>query len=149
MLLGLVIHSAIAQLAVGDYLAPLIARQAWQTHTSLPWQALLNPRGFIGYITPLDKFFVLAALLLLIISTWAKKLPLSLIVYSLASILMPLVVYGHLHSSIRYLSFLFPLTLALAYFVTTYPWLKLPIFLTFIAIQAILFLSWSQFYWVG
>lgn len=132
--------------ATGDWLAPLNAQQTFFRGFAWPWQTLLTPTYPHPIITPLEQFFVGLFLVVAIVACW--RLP--SVAYGLwvVALTLPFLFTGTTTSSLRYIVVAAPVYLVLA------QWGKVAALdrllqTLFFAIQIVLMVAWSQFYFVG
>ncbi len=144
--LGLALHGGFLWRLTGDPLALFHAQGAWKRSLTLPWQTLLQPRDFHPRLGPLE-----AAALALVAGTGAlllrRRETLALGLWAVVS-LAPVLLSGTLLSSVRFAAVLFPAFLALAT-AGARPAVDRAVVTAFASGQAVLFLFWSRFFWVG
>jgi hypothetical protein len=142
---GLLAHAAHLALLTGDPWALLHAQAAWGRTLAPPWAALLRPAHFHPAMGPLE----LAATLLFLALSLALLLERqrALAAFTFLSI-VPILASGTLMSAVRLLAVAFPAFGALAGFGRS-DLADRAIVVTSAVFQALLFLAWSRFYWVG
>ncbi len=130
----------------GDFLATIHTREAWARAAALPWEVVLNPQPYIGYITGVEQaltaMFVGGAL-------WAlRRLPAPAYgLYALLLVLPPLF-SGQLLSTARYYLVAFPVFM-LAAQLGRRPAVDMAIMAAGGMLQAFYFYAWCQFFWVA
>lgn len=129
----------------GDFLIFLSAQTQWNKQASWPWQSILRPLHFIGYITPIEKIFTTTSVLILLLSF--KFLPFSWAIWANIVNLTPLF-SGTIISNMRYM-LIFPVFVVLALISHRKPNLEKIVLAIFIVLQVLLFSAWCQFYWVA
>jgi len=144
--LGLALHAGGLWQATGDPLALFHAQGAWGRALAAPWQTLLHPRDFHPRIGPLE-----AATLALVagLGAWLlrRRETRALGIWALVS-LVPVLLSGTLLSSVRFATVIFPVFLALG-MLGRRPAVDRAVAISFSFGQAVLFLFWSRFFWVG
>ncbi len=130
----------------GDFLAFLHAQGEWSRQFSWPWQSILDPRHFIGYVTPVEKLLTVASFIPMFLSF--KFLPISWAIWANAVNLIPLL-SGTISSNLRFLIVLFPIYVVLAIMSQQKPQLEKIILAIFLVLQVLLFSAWCQLYWVA
>jgi hypothetical protein len=144
--LPFVLHLAWMGQMTGDWLAPVNAQQPFFRGFAMPWTTLLAPNYAQPFITPLEQFFVVLFLVVGIAAFW--RLPSA--AYSLwtLGLIVPFLFTGALTSSLRYVLVAAPVYVVLA------QWGRVALLdrllqWTFFAIQIVLMIAWSQFYFIG
>ena len=132
--------------ATGDWLAPLNAQQAFFRGFAWPWQTLFAPAHPHPLITPLEQFFLALFLIVATIACW--RLPSAAYGLWVWALTLPFLFTGTTTSSLRYIVVAFPVYIVLA------QWGKHVVLdrllqLLFFAIQIVLMVAWSQFYFIG
>jgi hypothetical protein len=144
--LGLALHAGLLWRVTGDPLALFHAQGAWGRALATPWQTILHPREFHPWMGPLEG----AALLLVGgLGAWLlrRRETRALGIWALVS-LGPVLLSGTLLSSLRFATVIFPVFLALG-MLGRRPAVDRSVVIGFSFAQAVLFLSWSRFFWVG
>lgn len=130
----------------GNYLAPLSAQQAYFRAFAWPWQTLVQPVYANLLMTPLEQGAALLFFVAALVACW--RLPSAAYgLWALALIAPPLFT-GTMTSFSRYILVAFPVFVVLA------QWGARPTFDRFaqillFALQVVLMVAWSQFYWVA
>lgn len=130
----------------GDWLAPLHAQQPYERTFTLPWQTLLAPAFPDPWRTPLEQGFVLIFLVVAVIACW--RLPSAAYGLWVLALILPFLFTGITSSALRYILVAVPVFVVLA------QWGKRPEVdrlcqTLFFAIQIVLMVAWSQFYFIG
>ncbi|HVP67553.1 MAG TPA: mannosyltransferase family protein [Anaeromyxobacteraceae bacterium] len=143
---GLALHAANLWRLTGDPLALFRAQAAWGRSLASPWRTVLAPRDFHPFLGPLEAAVVLASAAL---ALWLvrRRRTRALGVYGLAS-LAPVALSGTLVSSARFALVLFPSFVALGE-LGRRPVVDRALLVGFCFGQAVLFLFWTRFFWVG
>jgi len=143
---GLAVHAANLWRVTGDPLALFLAQAAWGRSLAAPWTTALAPRAFHPYLGPLEAAAVLGSAAL---SLWLvpRRRTRALGVLGLAS-LLPVALSGTLASSVRFAAVLFPSFVALGALARSQAADRAVLF-AFSFGQALLFLFWTRFFWVG
>lgn len=145
-ILALVAYAYYCYTQTGDFLIFLHAQTQWSRQFSWPWQSILQPLHFIGYVTPVEKLLTVASLVPLFLSF--KFLPISWSIWINATNLIPLL-SGTISSNLRFLIVLFPVYVVLAIMSHQKPQIEKIILAIFLVLQVLLFSAWCQFYWVA
>ena len=131
--------------ATGDWLAPLTAQQSYFRTFTWPWVTLLTPNHAHPLITPLEQFFVAIFLIVGVVATW--RLP--SVAYGLWvwALVLPFLFTGVTTSALRYVLVAVPVYMVLAQWgrITA---LDRLLQLGFFALQIVLMVAWSQFYFI-
>jgi hypothetical protein len=143
---GLAVHAALLWRVTGDPLAVFHAQAAWGRALTTPWQTLLQPRDHHPWLGPLEA---VALALVAGLGAWLlrRKETRALGIWSLAS-LFPALLSGTLLSSARFAAVIFPAFLALGILGQRAVFDR-GVVIGFSFAQAILFLFWARFFWVG
>lgn len=143
---GLLLHAANLWRLSGDPLALFHVQAAWGRALAWPWRTVAAPRDFHPFLGPLEAAALAGAAAL---GAWLLRGPSTrpLGLLALAS-LLPVLLSGTLLSALRFTGVLFPCFLALAVLARR-PALDRAVVAAFGMAQAVLFLAWSRFYWVG
>ena len=137
------------QTLTGDFFAAVKVQDAWGRKMADPISSLLFPSGFWLYLTPLDQFFAVTTLVLSLAMIKDKFKTLNpLGIYSLL-LIVPTLFTGTLDSMSRYLIVIFPLFMYWAFLVIKSKKFDVIVKIVFMILQVILFVLFSQFYWVG
>lgn len=143
---GLGVLLALGAAVAEDPLATVHAQAAWGRGLSSPWQTLLDPLAPHPSMTPLDRALLGAGLALSVVA-WRALPTKAYALFGLASLLPPLL-SGTLMSGARFTATLVPAFLALAWLARRREW-ELGILLLALPLQAVVFVAWARFYWVG
>jgi hypothetical protein len=143
---GLAVHAALLWRVTGDPLALFHAQGAWGRVLTAPWRTLLHPRDFHPWLGPLEA---VALALVAGLGAWLlrRKETRALGIWALAS-LLPVLLSGTLLSSVRFAAVIFPAFLALGILGRRAAFDRVVV-IGFSFAQAILFLFWARFFWVG
>ncbi len=144
-ILSLGAYAYYCYIQTGDFLAFLHAQAQWSRQLSWPWQSILEPLHFIGYVTPVEKLFTVLSIVILLFSF--KLLPLTLAIWANIVNLIPLF-SGTVISNLRYI-LIFPIFIVLTIMSYKKPTLERMILAFFLMLQVLLFSAWCQFYWVA
>jgi hypothetical protein len=130
----------------GDFFAPVSAQQAFFRGFAWPWQTLLAPTNANLLMTPLEQVGVLFFLVVAVIACW--RLPSAAYGLWVIALIVPPLFTGAMTSFLRYILVAFPVFIVLA------QWGVRPAFDRFLqvlllALQVVLMIAWSQFYWVA
>lgn len=130
----------------GDFFAPVSAQQAFFRGFAWPWQTLLAPTNANLLMTPLEQVFVLLFLVIAVIA--CRRLPSAAYGLWVIALILPPLFTGAMTSFLRYILVAFPVFMILA------QWGVRPAFDRFLqilllALQIVLMVAWSQFYWVA
>jgi hypothetical protein len=130
----------------GDFFAPISAQQAFFRGFAWPWQTLLAPTNANMLMTPLEQVGVLFFLVVAVIACW--RLPNAAYGLWVIALILPPLFTGAMTSFLRYILVAFPVFIVLA------QWGARPAFDRFLqilllALQVMLMVAWSQFYWVA
>lgn len=137
---------AYCHLQTGDPLAFLHVQSLWHKALSWPWQSIWQDPNFIGYITPLEQALTVGCTMLVLLSF--RYLPFLWALTANLFNLIPLL-SGTIISNTRYLLLLFPIFVLLAFWTHKKPQLTLPLQVSLLTGQILLFIAWCQFYWVA
>lgn len=146
--LTLLLFFSFSYLVTGDFLGPLHVQSAWGKEFQMPWNTLFSPNMWIPTINIIDIFFTFLSMILLIYY-FIIKLPNSewaIFIFVLVS--LPLLT-GTVNSSGRYTIIAFPMYISLGNLVSKKDELRIPVYVFFSMIQALLFAGWTQGYFVG
>lgn len=140
------LHLAWLGLATGDWLAPLNAQQPYFRGFAWPWTTLLAPTHSQPLITPLEQFFLWLFIVVGVVCCW--RLPSAAYGLWVMALILPFLFTGTVTSSLRYILVAVPVYVVLA------QWGRVTLLdrllqFTFFAIQVVLMVAWSQFYFVG
>lgn len=140
------LHLAWLGLATGDWLAPLNAQQPYFRGFAWPWTTLLAPTHSQPLITPLEQFFLWLFIVVGVVCCW--RLPSAAYGLWVMALILPFLFTGTATSSLRYILVAVPVYVVLA------QWGRVTLLdrllqFTFFAIQVVLMVAWSQFYFVG
>jgi Mannosyltransferase (PIG-V) len=142
---GLLAHAAHLAHLTSDPLALFHAQAAWSRTVAPPWRTLLEPTAFHAKMGPLERggtiLFAALGLALVAMRRWA------LAAFALLS-LAPILLSGTLMSATRFLAVIFPAFVPLAK-AGEREEVDRAVVVLFTFGQALLFLAWSRFYWVG
>ena len=143
---GLAVHAALLWRVTGDPLALFHAQGAWGRALTAPWRTLLHPRDFHPWLGPLEA---VALALVAGLGAWllARRRTRAPGIWALAS-LFPVLLSGTLLSSVRFAAVIFPAFLALGILGRRAAFDRVVV-IGFSFAQAILFLFWARFFWVG
>jgi len=131
----------------GDWFAILNVHSAWSHQSSLPWQTLFHVDPYRPTFSYLNICIVTIMMLLCVIYIW--KYPLKEWgIWGLLMITIPLFL-GVSNSLGRYALMAFPAFIALNDLLENKPELRRWVEMVMIALQALLFIGWVRFYWVG
>jgi hypothetical protein len=130
----------------GDLLAPVKIQAAWGKIAATPWDTLFDPRYPFPYTTAIERWVILALLVVAARSFWLLK-ERTHAVYAAVFLAAPLFT-GVLDSQARYAAPLFPLFAALARMSESDRADRLLKALSG-ALLAVAFAAWCRFYWVG
>lgn len=127
----------------------IVAQQAWGKAITWPWETLLNPTHFIGYITSIDKWVSLVFITLTIYSIKNTPRP-SFTWYGIA-MFVPFLFTGTLQSATRYAMLSYPLIAQGSYLITKQKSVVIQnlIMNLLVILGVILFVAWVRFYWAG
>jgi hypothetical protein len=130
----------------GDWLAPLHAQQPFFRGFAWPWITLFAPISPHPLLTPLEQFFVILFLVVALIACW--RLPTAAYGLFVFVQILPFLFTGTLTSSLRYILVAVPVFIVLA------QWGKVPLIdrlfqAFFFAVQIVLMIGWTQFYFIG
>ncbi|PKN83583.1 MAG: hypothetical protein CVU46_16555 [Chloroflexi bacterium HGW-Chloroflexi-8] len=131
----------------GDWLILLNIHTAWGHASSLPWQTLFAIDPVRPLLSYLNIFFIIATILLCAYSIW-KYPHKEWGIWSLLMIIAPMFL-GVSISLGRYTILSFPAFIALNGLLENKPELRRVAELVMITLQALLFIGWVRFYWVG
>lgn len=131
-----------------DFLAPMHIQAAWGKHFSMPWEIITSPTMWVDKVNQFDILFTAIAVILLLIYILKKQPYFEWALYSLILVSSALFT-GQILSNGRYSIIAFPMFMVLGEIVAERDNLKIPIFITFSMIQAILFAGWCRGYFVG
>lgn len=145
-ILALATYSYYCYTQTGDFLVFLHAQGEWNRKLSWPWQSILQPLHFIGYITPLEKILTISSLIPLFLAF--KLLPISWVLWANTLNIIPFL-SGTLSSNLRFFILLFPIFVVLALISHRKPNLEKILLAIFLILQVLLFSAWCQFYWVA
>jgi len=145
-ILSLGAYAYYCYIQTGDFLAFLHAQAQWSRQFNWPWQSILEPLHFIGYVTPVEKFLTLASFIPLFLSFKFLPIPWSIWVNTVN--LIPLL-SGTISSNLRFLIVLFPVYVVLTIMSHQKPNLEKTILAIFLVLQVLLFSAWCQLYWVA
>jgi hypothetical protein len=130
----------------GNWLAPIYAQQAFFRGATTPWTTLLDPVNPNIFLIQLEQVLTLVFLAGSIIACF--RLPSAAYgLYGLMLVVPPLFT-GTLTSNIRFYVTVFPVFILLA-LAGRSPLLDRPLQTLFFAVQIVLMVAWSQFYWVA
>lgn len=129
----------------GDWLAPINAQQPFFRGFAWPWQTLIEPINAQSRLISLEQFFVVGFLIVAIVSFW--RLPNMAYGLWVIGLIMPFLFTGTLTSALRYILVAAPVFIVLA------QWGKHALVdrllqPTFFALQIMLMVAWSQFYFI-
>ena len=144
--LGLALHAGLLWRMTGNPLALFHAQGAWGRALTAPWRTVLHPRDFHPFLGPVEA----AALVLVAVAgAWLlrRRETRALGIWALVS-LAPVLLSGTLLSSVRFATVIFPAFLALGVLGRRVA-VDRVVVVGFSFAQAILFLFWSRFFWVG
>ena len=143
---GLALHGALLWRVTGDPLALFHAQGAWGRTLASPWRTLLHPRELHPWMGPLEAG---ALALVAGLGAWLlrRRETRALGIWALVS-LAPVLLSGTLLSSVRFAAVIFPAFLALG-MLGRRPAIDRAVVTAFSFAQAVLFLFWSRFFWVG
>jgi hypothetical protein len=132
--------------ATGDWLAPLHAQQPYFRGFAWPWTTLFAPTHPHPILTPLEQFFVSCFLVIGVVACW--RLPSAAYGLWVWALTLPFLFTGTTTSSLRYIMVAIPVYVVLA------QWGRIVVLdrllqLLFFAIQIVLMVAWSQFYFIG
>ena len=143
--LGLFLYYAYT--ITGEFLAPFHNQMAWGKAFQMPWITIFKPK----YLHPIHYFLDITFLFLaiiLIISYFLLKIPkFEWAIHSFFLLILPLF-SGTLQSTGRYTSVLIPIYFSIGLVIEKEKRLKVPIFILFYFIQAVLFAGWARGYFV-
>jgi len=134
-------------LVSGDWLAILNVHSAWGHDTATPWQTLFSIDPVRPILSYLNIFFVIGMILLCGLFIW-KYPHKEWGIWGLLMIIVPLFL-GVSMSLGRYTIPSFPAFIALNGLLENKPELRRGVELAMIALQALMFIGWVRFYWVG
>ncbi len=142
---ALAAHAAHLALRTGDPLAVFHAQSAWGRSFAAPWTTLLHPAAFHPTMGPFE--LAAAALFLALSAALLAQREWALATFALLS-LAPILLSGTLMSATRLLAVVFPAFVPLARWGERAA-VDRALVVTFTSAQALFFLAWSRFYWVG
>jgi hypothetical protein len=145
---GLAVFLWIGYDLTGDWLAPIHAQQAWQRQLTWPWVTLFAPTDHSRPHFEQMEWVALVGFLVLSVYALVRLPSRSYGIFALL-LLVPSLTSGSLTSVMRIAGTSFPVFLALALLSGRWPFLDRLIWVVFLALQAVLFAGWSQFYWAG
>lgn len=131
----------------GDWFAILNIRAAWSHNPSLPWQTLFFIDPYRPTLSYLNISIVVGMIILNAIYIW-KYPHKEWGIWGLLMIILPLFL-GLSDSIGRYSLMAFPAFIALNGLLENKPELRRWVEMVMIALQALLFIGWVRFYWVG
>ncbi len=148
--LALISFAGYAWLKTGNPLASIQSQVAWQRGFSWPWHTWFGQTGWIGFITPLDKWLgvIAASIMIWQIRTDKNSKIRVLWMYGFLAFIYPLFT-GSLASISRYYLSVIPLIMAQGVFFSRHRFLKKPFFYLYLTAQVFYFTSWTQLYWAG
>jgi len=143
---GLALHAGLLWRVTGDPLGLFHAQAAWGRTLASPWRTLLHPRELHPWMGPLEAG---ALALVAGLGAWLlrRRETRALGIWALVS-LAPVLLSGTLLSSVRFAAVIFPAFLALG-MLGRRPAIDRAVVTAFSFAQAVLFLFWSRFFWVG
>jgi hypothetical protein len=130
----------------GDWLAPLHAQQPYFRGFAWPWTTLISPNYANAPLTQLEQLFVGFFLVVAFVACW--RLPTAAYGLWVFALTLPFLFTGILSSSLRYILVATPVYIVLA------QWGRVTMLNSlfqalFFAIQVVLMIAWSQFYFIG
>jgi hypothetical protein len=140
------IHLGWMGLATGDWLAPMHAQQAYFRGFAWPWTTLFAPNHSQPWITPLEQAFIMLFLVVALVACW--RLPSAGYGLWVLALILPFLFTGITVSALRYVLVAVPVYVVLAQWgrVNT---LDTLLQMLFFAIQIVLMVAWSQFYFIA
>jgi hypothetical protein len=130
----------------GDWLAPVNAQQAYFRGFAWPWTTFFAPNYAQAYLVSLEQVFVGFFLVVAIAAFW--RLPNAAYGWWTLALIVPFLFTGALTSSLRYVLVAAPVYIVLAQWGRS-PLLDRLLQTLFFAIQIVLMIAWSQFYFIG
>jgi hypothetical protein len=132
--------------ATGDWLAPMHAQQSYFRDFAWPWQSLFAPKHAQPLLRPLEQFFLVLFLVAGIVALW--RLPSAAYGLWVWASILPFLFTGTTVSSMRYVLGAVPVYIVLGLWGRN-ALLDRLLQNTFFAMQIVLMVAWSQFYFVG
>jgi hypothetical protein len=132
--------------ATGDWLAPLNAQQPFFRGFAWPWTTLLDPTHTHPLLTPIEQSFLTLFLVVGLVACW--RLPSAAYGLWVLALILPFLFTGTVTSSLRYILVAAPVYVVLAQW-GRFAMLDRLLQMLFFAIQIVLMVAWSQFYFVG
>ena len=131
----------------GDFFGSINNQLAWGKVIQMPWKTIFSPNYRRPIINDFDLAFTIIALILLIYNYFLRLPNPEWTFYSLALIISPLF-YGVLQSNGRYSSVAISIYFSLGMLIEKNQTLRLPIYIGFAMIQAVLFAGWVRGYFI-
>ena len=132
--------------ATGDFLAPVSAQQAFFRGFAWPWTTLLAPTKANFLMTPLEQSSVVLFLAVAVIACW--RLPSAAYGLWVMALILPPLFTGTMTSFLRYLVVMVPIFVVMAHWGAR-PAIDRILQTVMLALQVVLMVAWSQFYWVA
>ena len=132
--------------ATGDWLAPMHAQQPFFRGFAWPWTTLFAPAHAHPLITPLEQILVGLFLVVAVIACW--RLPSAAYGLWVLALTLPFLFTGTTTSSLRYILVAVPVYIVLAQW-GRFALLDRLLQTLFFALQIVLMVAWSQFYFIG
>jgi hypothetical protein len=129
----------------GNFLAPMQGQQAYGRTFTWPWITLVAPES-PSLLTPLEQVLVLLIIVAALVACW--RLPSLAYGGWVFAVILPFLFTGVLWGSLRFLLGASPAFVVLALWGTR-PVIDRFLQTLFFAIQIVLMVAWSQFYWVA
>lgn len=143
---GLLLHLARLYQLTGDFLAPISVQQTYDRAMRWPWQTWLDPINPNYALTPQERVFILIFLVCAVIALVRLPSP-GYGLYALALIGVPLFT-GTLYGTLRFIMVAFPVYVILAQ-AGRHPLIDRTLQWGMFALQVLLMIAWSRFYWVA
>ncbi len=144
--LPFLLHLAWLGRATGDWLAPLTAQQPFFRGFAWPWTTLLTPTHPHPLLTPLEQLLVTGFLVVAVIGLW--RLPSVAYALWVVALTLPFLFTGTTTSSLRYILVAVPVFVVLAQW-GRFALVDRLLQGVFFALQVVLMIAWSQFYFIG
>jgi hypothetical protein len=132
--------------ATGDFLAPMSAQQAYFRSFAWPWTTMFAPVNANLLMTPLEQVAGVLFLGVALIACW--QLPSTAYGLWVIALIMPPLFTGTMTSFLRYVVVAVPVFILLAQWGAR-PMLDRFLQTLLLALQIMLMVAWSQFYWVA